>query len=437
MHGASPNPQVIHDNRGHFGGVEFGGWGHLMALTDKEVRAAKPAEKSYKLADAGGLHLLVTPAGGKLWRLKYRIAGREKQLSLVKYDDVSLADAREARDRAKAALRRGVDPGVVKRLGPAPDETFEAVARAWHGRTKTKWTERHAGDVLGSLERLVFPKIGPLRISDIGPPEALAVLRAIETGHGGETANRVRQRMSAVFVSAIAHGIAQTDPAAIIKGAMAPVVRGRMPAVTSLDGARDVLARVEALPAHPVTKLAHRFLALTLVRPDNVNGAQWAEIDMTSPETAIWEIPAARMKMKSSHAVPLTPEALAVLEAVRPLTGRGPYIFPNSRFAHRPMSENALNYACQRAGLGGVHVPHGWRATFSSVMNELHPADADAIERILAHAPKDAVRAAYNRAMYIERRRELLKEWAGLLLAEAPAAVALLEGPRRTLKRVA
>jgi integrase len=408
-----------------------------MALTDKEVKAAKPAQKPYKLADGGGLHLLVTPAGGRLWRLKYRVAGREKQLAFGAYPDVSLADAREARDKAKAALRRGTDPGLMKRLGPAPEETFEAVARAWHERTKSTWTARHAEDVLTSLERLVFPKIGPIRVSDLGAPEVLAVLRAIEQNNGGETANRIRQRMSAVFVSAIAHGIAQTDPAAIVKGAMAPVIRGRMPAVTSLNDARDVLAKVEALPAHPVTKWAHRFLALTLVRPDNVNGARWDEINMTDPHQLVWEIPAARMKMKTSHVVPLTPAAKAVLEAVRPLTGKSPFVFPNSRFAHRPMSENALNYACQRAGLGGVHVPHGWRATFSSIMNELRPTDADAIERILAHASKDAVRAAYNRAEYMQRRAELLQEWANLLLAEAPAAVALLEGPRRTLKRAA
>jgi integrase len=404
-----------------------------MALTDREVKAAKPREKAFKLADSGGLHLLVTPAGGRLWRLKYRFGGKEKQLALGVYPDVSLADAREGREKAKASLRKGQDPSFAKKFGPVPSENFEAVAREWHTRSRPAWTERHATDVLTSLERLVFPALGNHRVSDITPPMALAVLRNVEQNHGGETARRVRQRMSAVFVSAIAHGIAEADPAAIIRGALAPLVKGRMPAVITLDAARDVLARVEAIPAHPATKAAHRFLALTLVRPDNVNGARWDEMDLAA-EVPVWTLSAARMKTKEPHTVPLSAEAVEVLKAIHPLTGRAPFIFPNARFAHRPMSENAMGYALQRSGLGGVHVPHGWRATFSSIMNERHPADADVIERILAHAPKDKVRAAYNRATYMDRRRELLEEWAGLLLEEAQSADELMRGPRRPLK---
>jgi integrase len=212
---------------------------------------------------------------------------------------------------------------------------------------------------------------------------------------------------------------------------MAPVVKGRMPAVTTLDAARCVLARAEAMAAHPATRAAHRFLALTLVRPDNVNGARWEEFDL-SAEAPVWAIAAERMKMREAHAVPLSRQAIEILDAMRPLTGRCPFVFPNARFAHRPMSENAMSYLLQRAGLGGVHVPHGWRATFSSVMNELHPADADAIERVLAHTPRDKVRAAYNRAGYFERRRELLQEWADLLLGGMPAAEELIRGPRHS-----
>jgi integrase len=407
-----------------------------MALTDKAIRAAQPKPKAYKIADGGGLHLLMTPAGGKLWRLKYRTAGREKQIALGAYPGVSLADARDGRDKAKADMRAGRDPGLARKFGSAPDETFEAVAREWHARTKAGWTDRHAGDVLGSLERLVFPAMGPHRVAEITVPMVLAVMREIEGRHGCETARRVRQRASAVFVSAIARGIAQTDPAAVVRGAMAPLVKGRMPAVTTLDAARDVLARVDAIPAHPATKAAHRFLALTLVRPDNVNGARWDEIDLTAALPA-WTLTAERMKTKEPHFVPLTKGAVEVLEAIRPLTGRSPFVFPNARFAHRPMSENAMSFALRRAGLDGIHVPHGWRATFSSVMNETHPTDGDVIERILAHSPRDKVRAAYNRGLYTERRRELLGEWADLLLEGAPSAVDLISGPRRPLKAAA
>jgi integrase len=186
------------------------------------------------------------------------------------------------------------------------------------------------------------------------------------------------------------------------------------------------------MAAHPATKAAHRVLALTLVRPGEVNGARWDELDLGS-DPPVWSIPAERMKMKEAHTVPLSAQAIGVLEAMRPITGRAPFVFPNARSAHKPMSENAMNYLLPRAGFAGVHVPHGWRATFSTIMNERFPADADVIERILAHAPKDRVRAAYNRAAYLARRHELLQVWADLLLDGAIDATGLVSGPRRPL----
>jgi integrase len=406
-----------------------------MALTDREVRAASPREKSHKLADGLGLHLLVTPAGSKLWRFKYRLAGREKQLAFGAYPEVSLREARDRRDEARAALRAGRDPSREKHLSRhmaalAVTQSFEALGRTWHGQQKPLWTERHADDVLGSLERLVFPTIGQMHVNSVTPPLALAVLREVEENHGGETAHRVRQRMSAVFVFAIASGIGQTDPAAIVRAALRPVVRGRMPAVTTLAETRQVIAAVEAIPAHPVTRAAHRFLALTLVRPGEVHGARWDEFDLEGDQP-VWSIPAERMKMKELHLVPLSRQAVAVLEAVRPFTGKYPLPFPNARFAHRPMSENALGYLLQRAGYSGRHVPHGWRATFSTVMNEMFAVDSDVIERILAHVPENKVRAAYNRAAYLDRRRELLQIWADMLLVGAQDVASVLLSPRR------
>jgi hypothetical protein len=201
-----------------------------VPLTDKAIQALKPADRPYKKTDAAGLHLLVTPAGGRLWRFKYRFGGKEKLLALGRYPDMSLRQAREARDRARAALNDGRDPGrqkaAVERGTTNPSETFEALAREWHAHQAPIWMDRHPDDVINSLQRLVFPAIGPLHVKEISVPKALEVLRVVENGSGAETAHRVRQRMSAVFVYAISKGVGQTDPAAIVKGALRPVIKG-------------------------------------------------------------------------------------------------------------------------------------------------------------------------------------------------------------------
>jgi integrase len=259
----------------------------------------------------------------------------------------------------------------------------------------------------------------------------LNLLRAIEARPAIETARRVRQRMSAVFVYAIASGLAITDPAAIVRSAMSPLIKGRQPAVLELDEARTVLNRAEAIPAHPLTKLAFRLLALSAVRPGEIRGAEWREFEQLDTDEPFWRIPAERMKMKREHIVPLSRQAAAVIRVTRQLTGRGPLVFPNVRYAHRPMSENAMGYLLNRAGYHSRHVPHGWRATFSTIMNEGYRHDRHIIDLILAHAPKDKTESAYNRAAYLGRRTELLQEWADLLLTDAVEPIKLLEGPRR------
>ncbi len=402
-------------------------------LTDAAVKAAKPKERAYKLTDAGGLVLFVAPTGSKLWRLRYTFQGKEKLLSFGPYPSVSLAGAREQRDAAKTLLRSGKDPSLEKKLRRAAGAgdfagSFEAIARDWHARNTPTWTERHAQDVLDSLEGGVFPVLGKLPINEITPPMVLGVLRAIEARPALETARRVRQRMSAVFVYAIALGVGTNDPAAIVKGAMAPMVKGRQPAITDLVAAREVLARVEAIPAHPATKLGNRLLALTVVRPGELRAARWAEFEGLDGSEPLWRVPAERMKAKREHLVPLARQAVAVLTAMRPLTGRCPFVFPSSRHAHRPMSENAIGYLLNRAGYHGRHVPHGWRATFSSVMNETHRADRHVIDLMLAHAPQDKTEAAYNRAIHLARRREIAQEWADLLLEGAAEPASVLRG---------
>lgn len=410
-------------------------------LTDTAVRKAKAQEKPYKLSDTGGLFLLVTPPGGRLWRFKYRIDGKEKLLAIGRYPDVSLADARKARDRAKELLSEGRDPSVAKQLNRfeirrQAEDTFEKVAREWHEVNKVQWTDVHSRDVIRSLERDAFPKIGVLPIAEIDAPTVLELLRGIEKRGSGETARRIRQRISAVYTFAIASGRATNDPAALVVGAMAPVMKGRQPAITDLEEARQIIRDVDATPGHPVTKLAIRLLALTAVRPGVIGSTPWHEL----PQGAtLWTVPAERMKLikrlkndpNRDHIVPLSRQAIETIEAVRTITGRGPMVFPNNRHAHKPMSENAMGYMLNRAGYHSRHVPHGWRSTFSTIMNERFPADRAIIDFMLAHVPKDEVESAYNRALYLDRRAELAQIWADLLMDGLPPPMTLTTLPRR------
>ncbi|MND20837.1 Prophage CP4-57 integrase [compost metagenome] len=410
-------------------------------LTDTAIRKAKPQDKPFKLTDGKGLYLHVMPNGSKLWRMKFSFAGKEKLLSFGPYPEVTLAEAREKREEARATLRDGRDPSVVKRERQAAaifdaGTTFEVVAREWHAANKAKWTDVHCYDVLHSLERDVFPELGALPIKSITAPMVLGILRAIESRPAKETARRIRQRMSAVFVYGIASGRAETDPAAIVQGAMAPLKKGRQPAITDLEQAREILRKVDREGAHPVTKLAIRLLALTSLRPGALAATPWSELEDVDD---LWTVPAARMKMMlhmkdneaRDHLVPLSRQARDVIEVLRPLTGRCPYVFPNGRHAHKPMSENAMGYLLNRAGYHHRHVPHGWRSTFSTVMNERYPADHRIIDLMLAHTPKDKVESAYNRASHLKRRAELAQDWADLLMVDQMPLEDVVRAPRR------
>lgn len=414
-------------------------------LTDIQARKAKAADKPFKLSDAGGLYLYVTPTGFKSWRLKYRFAGKERGIVIGPYPEVTLTEARDARDLARKALRDGRDPATVKRQRAADTVTefgnsFERVATEWHELHKSKWSDHHADDVLDSLKRDVFPAIGSMAVTQITVPLVLSVLRAIEKRPAIETARRVRQRMSAVFIYGIASGICEADPAAVVKGVMAPLSKGRFPAIVDLTEAKLMLLTVEAIPAHPATRAAHRMLALTGVRCAAVYGANWVEFEDLEGSEPLWRIPKERMKgrtgSKIEHLLPIAPQAVAVIKAMKPLTGRGPLVFPNARFAHSPMSENALANLIERAGYKGKHVPHGWRSTFSTVMNERaeregRGADRAVIDLMLAHVPDNDVERAYNRAAFMPRKREIAQTWADLLLEGAIGAEALVLGRRR------
>nr|WP_278520602.1 integrase arm-type DNA-binding domain-containing protein [Brucella anthropi] len=414
-------------------------------LTDTAIKKAKAGDKGYHLTDSSGLSIFVTPAGAKVWRFRYRFAGKPKVLSFDAYPDVSLAEARQMRDEARKLVKAGRDPAVERRkLKATPQDpganTFERIAREWFDIQKGTWSARHAADVIKSLEREVFPDIGSELITEITPPDVLDVLRKIEARPAVETAHRVRQRISGVFVFGIASGRCVNDPAAIVQKALSPIQKGRQPAVATLDEARGIIAALDAEPAHPATRLAMRLLALTAVRPGTLITTRWSELEEIDPEKPIWRIPAARMKLRKAmkdddrndHEVPLSLQAVETLQAVHKLTGKGPYVFPNARHAHKPMSENALGYLLNRAGYPGRHVPHGWRSTFSTIMNEEFPADRFVIDAMLAHKKKDKVEAAYNRAQHMARRAVLAQKWADMLLEGALPADHLLGGRRKS-----
>ncbi len=416
--------------RGIYGGIilRVG----VSMLTDVQLRRLTPAEKPYKRADTGGLFILVQPNGSRLWRMKYRFGGREKLLSFGAYPEVSLAAARDARDAARSELRADRDPALTRKQRQAEaeraDRQLQSVGEKWISIQCTQWTERHRDDVATSLQRFVWPTLGRINLDDITPPMVLEVIRRIEAARAKETARRVRQRLSAIFVFGMAHGLGSHDPAAIIKGALAPLKKGRQPALINLDELRTLFRDVEAIPAHPVTLLAMRFLALTVVRPGEVHAMAWHEV---SEDRRMWIIPAERMKMRREHVVPLSTQAQDILGAVSTVTGRGPLVFPNARWAHRPMSENALGYLLQRAGYAGRQVPHGFRASFSSIMNERFPGDRQIIDLMLAHINKDRVEGAYNRALHMERRRVLAQIWADLLMEGLEDTATLLQHRKR------
>lgn len=422
-------------------------------LTDNRIKAAKPDAKAYKLSDAKGLYLLVKPNGSKLWRHKYRFDGKERMGSYGPYPEVSLKEARDRRDETREQLRRGADPSIEKRkagAGRVSDSAhdFESLAREWHELNKDRWSPVHAADVLHSLERDVFPTLGDLKPEDMTAPLILVCLRAIEKRGAIETAGRARQRISAVLAYGLSLGIVSGNPAEQVKGALKPrAKKTRQPAVTDLDELRHLLRKVEASGAYPVTVLASRFLALTAQRPGTVRRARWEDMrDIFESKgqdpknrQPVWHIPAEQMKLTAArkddaafdHVVPLAPEAVEVLRAVWKLSGRGALVFPGQRHVHRPLSENAIGYLYNRVGWHGRHVPHGWRAAFSTIMNEQRPADRQVIDMMLAHVQGDKVEAAYNRAEHMARRREIAQEWAALVMEGAGPAEALLTLARR------
>jgi integrase len=386
-------------------------------LTATAVQKAKPGPRPRKLADSKGLYLLVHPNGSKYWRLKYRFAGKEKVLALGVFPDVSLADAREARDEARKLRAKGADPGALKRLqrqavAMAAENTFEAIAREWFEKYLHRWTNGHSNTIIRRLERDVFPWMGARPIADVSARELLAVLRRVESRGVLESAHRVHQICGQVFRYAVATGRAERDPSGDLRGALPPANPKHHPALTDTAAIADLLRVIESYNGAFPTKCALRLAPLLFVRPGELRHAEWAEIDLDAAE---WRIPAEKMKLRRLHIVPLPRQAVAILRELAPLTGHGRYVFPGVRSAKRPMSSNTVNAALRRLGYDKETMTgHGFRAMASTILNE-QGWNRDVIERQLAHAERSKVRAAYNHAEYLGERRQMMQAWADYL----------------------
>ena len=454
-HSVPPFAAASHAGSGHRGGHRIGKRGHRVPLTAKDVENAKPRGKDYKIADSGGLHLFVTRKGHRSWRFRYDFGGKERRLILGSFPETSLKEARLLRDDAKRLLREHRDPGVEahKRkiaAHAAAGATFEKYALLWHEQQKAHWSPVHIRKVEQALRRDVFPDLGRLPLIELDGPMILKTLRKVEQRGAIDTAKRIRQHVSAIFQFAMAEGVVGADPASGIKKGLRPTPPGgKQPAFKTIEQASRLLADMDACTASTSTKLASRLLALTATRPAIVRFATWPEfegIDWSDPHSpapcAKWRVSAERMKLAIDdkgdeafeHEMPLPREAVEVLRQVRRLTGHLPYLFNSVRSPRKPMSENTISYMYARNGYSGRHVPHGWRSTFSTVMNERavkqrRHEDRAIIDGMLAHKPKgvSGSEMAYNRAMHWDRRCELAAEWAMLLTAGLRPASDLLE----------
>ena len=387
-----------------------------MAITDARARNAKAQPKAYKLADEKGLFLLVHPNGSKYWRLKYRLAGKEKLLAVGVYPETTLAEARELTGEARKLVKEGRDPvaerqAVKARAAVSAATTFEGVAREWMESRANKWAPSYAEMVESTLRSNLFPRIGCLPVASITAPVLLGALRPIEARGALEVVARARRWAGEVFRYAIATGRANDDPATVLKGALKTGQTTNYPALKRAE-LGDFLRKLTDYPGRPETRLAVTLLLLTFVRPGELRAAPWSEFDLEGCE---WRIPAERMKARAEHVVPLSRQAVAAIEELRALTGHSPYLFPGGRGRVPYMSENTVNKAIAVLGYKGRIVGHGFRATASTILNESGRFPADAIERQLAHAERNKIRAAYHRAEYLTERRKMMQWWADTL----------------------
>lgn len=393
-----------------------------MPLTDSAIKVAKPKDKPYKLSDALGLFLLINPNGSKLWRLKYRVEGREKLLAVGAYPTVTLADARRRRDDARALLAEGKDPSAERKSERALQQsnalTFETLAREWHSFRTPRWAAATTSKCLSYLENDLIPALGNRPIKEITRPELVDLLRKIEGRGAYNVAKKTRQWLSQIFRFGLAKGVVDANPATDLDVVAAHAPATRHHPHVSFAELPDLLAKLDAANINTTTRLAVRLLALTGVRPGELRAAPWIEFDL---ESATWTIPKARMKARRPHIVPLPRQAVTILRELQELTGAYALVFAGRNNTARPMSENTVNKALKVAGYEGRQTGHGFRHLLSTELNG-RSYNRDWIERQLAHGDNDEMRDTYNHANYLEQRREMMQAWADSIDAQCAGA---------------
>jgi integrase len=394
-----------------------------MPLTDMRIRQAKPGPKPIKLSDGEGLQLVISPAGGRAWKLAYRISGKQRELSIGPYPAISLQEARQRKEAAKALLADGQDPAEAKKLerqrkAASDATTFAMIAAELCEKKRTEGLAIRTLAKLQWLYGLIDSTIGKRPVAAITPPELLEALRPIERSGRLETAKRLRAVCGEVFRYAIATGRAVNDPSSALRGALASPLVTHRAAIVDAVAFGGCLRAIDGVNGQPTTIAALRLLALLFPRPGELRLAEWSEFDMAR---AVWVIPASRMKMRKEHRVPLPHQALALLEDLRSITSHGALLFPGfgmsggtgRKVAPKPISENTLNGALRRMGFGPDEMTaHGFRASASTLLNESGLFSSDAIERALAHQDADAVRRAYARGEFWEERVRMMQWWA-------------------------
>jgi len=389
-----------------------------VPLTDAAIRNAKPGKKQMKLFDERGLFLLVSPAGGKWWRFKYRFDGKEKQLSLGVYPDVTLKDARERRDEARKLLANEVDPSENRKARKAAKteqaaNSFEAIAREWHSKYQPSWTDKHARTILDRLENNIFPWLGNSPVATIKAPDLLKAIRRIENRGALETAHRVLGCCGQVFRYAIATGRAERDPTRDLRGALPPVKPKHFAAITEPTKVGELLRAIDGYEGTLPVRCALQLAPLVFVRPGELRHLQWQDLDL---DTGDWRYTVT--KTNTQHIVPLSRQAVEILQELQPLTGRGRFVFPNARNPRgdRPMSDNAILAAMRRMGIRKEEMSgHGFRAMARTILDEILEFRPDYIEHQLAHRVKDPNGRAYNRTAHLEERKKMMQEWADYL----------------------
>ena len=391
----------------------------IPPLSEARVNKAKPKDKEYKISDGDGLHLLITPSGGKLWRFKYRFDGKQKGLALGKYPEISLALARKRREEARTLLATGQDPGEVKKAAKnaaaiEAESSFEVVAREWFEKNEPVWSRGHAAIVISRLEKDVFPAFGSKPVTAITAPDVRTMLLKIEARGAVETAVRIKIICGQVFRYAVATGRLEHDPSAALKSR--EIFRKRQPrhhaAITDPKELAPLLRAIDEYQGTLIIKSALQLTPLLFVRPGELQKMEWSELDF---ESGIWSIPADRMKMNQPHFVPLANQTVKILQALQPVTGSGKYVFPG-RTSSRPMSNNSVNAALRYLGFNGDTVTgHGFRATARTMLDEVLGFRVDLIEHQLAHAVRDPNGRAYNRTSFLDDRRHMMQAWADYL----------------------